>query len=131
MQPEMPQDDIQKNIRKIAVVSAVLLVVLWIVYAVIGRFSAAVLAGGLIGWAAANFNLVLLGQAVRRAMDMGDQTMASASLRSSYAGRMLMQVGAVALSYFLPWADSLACIIALVLPHAAIMLIQLAEKRGK
>ena len=94
------------------------------VYAVVGMLRPQVAVGGLMGLTAGLLNLVLLGQAVRRALQSGDQTIAAASLRSSYAGRMVMQVGMVAAAYLLPFADAFSAILALVFPRIAIMLIQ-------
>ncbi len=125
---DRPNDEISGNILKSGGISLLFYAVMLAVYAAIGQLTGKVALGGVIGLAAAMLNLVLLGNAVRDAMSAGDQTIASQKLRASYTGRMLLLVAATALAFALPQADALSCIIALLFPRFAIMLMQFFQK---
>jgi len=125
---DRPNDEISGYILKSGGLSLLFYAVMLAVYASLGRLTGKVALGGVIGLAAAMLNLVLLGNAVRDAVSAGDQTIASQKLRASYTGRMLLLIAATALAFVLPQADALACIISLVFPRFAIMLMQFFQK---
>ena len=125
---ERPKDEIGGNIARSGILSLVMLAAMFAVYFALGKFSGKVVLGGIIGLLAAMLNLVLLGNAVRDAMAVQDQTLAAQKLRASYTGRMLLMIAATGLAFLIPQADALACILALLFPRFGIMLIQFIDR---
>ena len=123
------QDHINENIRAIAGISAVLTGIMFIVYAALGRLSLPVLVGGAIGFAAGITNRVLLARAVRQALSIEEAQLASQQMRASYTSRMFLLAGAGVAAFLIPWADGIACLIALVFPRAAVRIVQFLENR--
>lgn len=129
MERERPDPGILRELRKIAIGTAVLLACMLAVYAAMGRFSLAVLIGGLMGSAYAVFNLYMLGRGVQKAVNSGDEQMARAGLRASYSMRMVGMLVVAVLAFALPFAEGVPCLIALLFPRITIFVLQMAGKR--
>ncbi|HIS94402.1 MAG TPA: hypothetical protein IAC19_01365 [Candidatus Ventricola gallistercoris] len=99
------------------------------VYAAVGRFSLAVLIGGLMGSVYAVLNLYMLGRGVQKAVNCGDEQMARAGLRASYSLRMVCMLVVAVLAFAFPFAEGVPCLIALLFPRITIFVLQLAAKR--
>ncbi|MBR1408933.1 MAG: hypothetical protein IJ573_08575 [Clostridia bacterium] len=127
-QDQHPEDGIGESLKKITAISAVLFVLMLAVYAVLGRFSIAVLLGGLIGLAAALMNLVLLGRTVRDIAHTEDTVLAQNRMRASYTTRMMGMAAAAVAAFLVPQTDGIACLVALVIPKVAVMLVQYLDK---
>lgn len=89
MQGEKPQQGIVKETKRIAIGTVIMLIVMLVAYAVLGRFTIGVLLGGLLGSAYAIFNFFMLGMTLQKAASMTDQQMAHMKVRSSYSTRMV------------------------------------------
>ena len=128
-----PQESIIREVKRIAVGECVFLAVMLAVYAVIGRFSLAVVLGGALGAAYAVLNFYMLGVTVQRVADMADsgeqdEKIAKARMKSSYTTRMVLMVGVVIVAFVLPFVDVLACIILMLFPRLTILALQLTGK---
>lgn len=128
-----PQESIIREVKRIAVGECVFLAVMLAVYAVIGRFSLAVVLGGALGAAYAVLNFYMLGVTVQRVADMADsgeqdEKIAKARMKSSYTTRMVLMVGVVIVAFVLPFVDVLACIIPMLFPRLTILALQLTGR---
>ena len=132
MQQNPKEDSIGENIKWAGLMALLMYILMLVVYAVIGRFSLAVVLGGLIGLAAAMGNLVLLGQACRDAVQIEDPVLAGQKMRSSYMGRMLGLAIAGIAAFLIPGVDGVPCIIPLLFPKIGIMILQtLSQHRDR
>ena len=125
------RDDINENLKKIAEISIALYAVMLIVYFYVGKLSSAVIIGGLFGVGASMISLLLLARDIRSVVQMNDTVLAQNRIRSSYTARTLATAGVAAAAFLLPFADGVACIIAMVFPRAGARLVQLLEARKK
>jgi hypothetical protein len=117
-------DEIRQTLQRIAIGSGFLLLVMFLVYLLLGRLTAAVVLGGILGVAAAMLNLFLLGQAVRKAASTSDADIAKGLVKTSYSLRMLMQVLVCVAAFLIPGIDGISCLIALVFPRIVIFFLQ-------
>lgn len=129
MEWEKQDPGILRELRKIAIGTAVLFGCMMAVYAAVGRFSLAVLIGGLMGSVYAVLNLYMLGRGVQKAVNCGDEQMARAGLRASYSLRMVCMLVVAVLAFAFPFAEGVPCLIALLFPRITIFVLQLAAKR--
>lgn len=130
MEREKQDPGILRELRKIAIGTAVLFGCMMAVYAAVGRFSLAVLIGGLLGSVYAVLNLYMLGRGVQKAVNSGDEQMARAGLRASYSMRMVGMLVVAVLAFALPFAEGVPCLIALLFPRITIFVLQMAGKRA-
>ena len=124
VQGEKPQQSIVKETKRIAVGTAIMLVVMLAVYAVLGKFTVGVLLGGLLGSAYAIFNFFMLGMTLQKAASMTDQQMAHMKVRSSYSTRMIGMLILAVVAFALPFVEGIPCLIALLFPRATIFALQ-------
>ena len=127
-QDNHPEDGIGESLKKITGISAVLFVLMLAVYGFLGRLGTAVFLGGLIGLAAALMNLVLLARTVREIAHTEDTVLAQNRMRTSYTTRMMGMAGAAVIAFLVPFTDGIACLVALVIPKIAVMLVQYLDK---
>lgn len=121
MQGEKPQQGIVKETKRIAIGTVIMLIVMLVAYAVLGRFTIGVLLGGLLGSAYAIFNFFMLGMTLQKAASMTDQQMAHMKVRSSYSTRMVGMLVLAVLAFALPFVEGIPCLIALLFPRATIL----------
>ena len=100
---------------------------MWIVYALTGRFSLAVVLGSLIGGAYAVFNFFMLGMTVQKAAQVqpDNAEMARMQMKSSYNMRMVGMLAVAVLAFALLFVDGLAAVIPLLFPRLTILALQL------
>lgn len=98
--------------------TGIMLIVMLVVYAVLGRFTIGVLLGGLLGSAYAIFNFFMLGMTLQKAAAMTDQQMAHMKVRSSYSTRMVGMLVLAVLAFALPFVEGIPCLIALLFSRA-------------
>ena len=125
MEGMRPQATVVRETKRIAVGVLAMLAVMFAVYFAMGRLTAAVVLGGLLGGAYGVLNFFLLGMTVQRASLETDEMMARMRIRSSYSMRMFGTVLVGILSFALPFVEGLPCIIALLFPRATILVLQL------
>ncbi|MGN0997392.1 MAG: ATP synthase subunit I [Candidatus Ventricola sp.] len=127
MEHQKPQKTVLRETKRIAIGEVVLLVIMWIVYALTGRFSLAVVLGGLIGGAYAVFNFFMLGMTVQKAAQVqpDNAEMARMQMKSSYNMRMVGMLAVAVLAFALPFVDGLAAVIPLLFPRLTILALQL------
>ena len=125
VQGEKPQQGIVKETKRIAIGTIIMLIVILVIYAVLGRFTIGVLLGGLLGSAYAIFNFFMLGMTLQKAASMTDQQMAHMKVRSSYSTRMVGMLVLAVLAFALPFVEGIPCLIALLFPRATILALQL------
>ena len=125
MQGEKPQQGIVKETKRIAIGTVIMLIVMLVVYAVLGRFTIGALLGGLLGSAYAIFNFFMLGMTLQKAASMTDQQMAHMKVRSSYSTRMVGMLVLAVLAFALPFVEGIPCLIALLFLRATILVLQL------
>ena len=127
MEHQKPQKTVLRETKRIAIGEVVLLAIMWIVYALTGRFSLAVVLGSLIGGAYAVFNFFMLGMTVQKAAQVqpDNAEMARMQMKSSYNMRMVGMLAVAVLAFALPFVDGLAAVIPLLFPRLTILAIQL------
>lgn len=124
---EKPQETVLRETRRIAIGEAIMLLVMLVVYAALGRFALPVVLGGLIGGAYAVFNFFMLGMTVQKVVAIREENevLATMKLRSSYSMRMVGMLIVAIIAFALPFVDGLACIIPMVFPRLTILALQL------
>jgi len=124
---QKPQATVLRETRRIAIGEAIMLAVMLIVYAALGRFALSVVLGGVIGAAYAVFNFFMLGMTVQKAMALREENeaLATMQLRSSYSMRMVGMLIVCIIAFALPFVDGLACVIPMVFPRLTILILQL------
>ena len=127
MEHQKPQKTVLRETKRIAIGEVILLAIMWIVYALTGRFSLAVVLGGLIGSAYAVFNFFMLGMTVQKAAQVqpDNADMARMQMKSSYNMRMVGMLAVAVLAFALPFVDGLAAVIPLLFPRLTILALQL------
>lgn len=122
---ERPQESIVKGTKRIAIGVACMLVVMFVVYAIMGRMTLGVALGGLIGGAYGILNFFMLGMTIQKASRETDEMMARARIRSSYSMRMMGALIIGVIAFAIPFVDGLPCIIALLFPRITILIMQI------
>ena len=127
MEHQKPQKTVLRETKRIAIGEVVLLAIMWIVYALTGRCSLAVVLGSLIGGAYAVFNFFMLGMTVQKAAQVqpDNAEMARMQMKSSYNMRMVGMLAVAVLAFALPFVDGLAAVIPLLFPRLTILALQL------
>lgn len=128
MQREKPLESIVKQTKRVGFGVAILYALMLAVYAVLGRFSLAVLLGGMLGGGYGTLNFFLLGMTIQKAAAMKDENMARLKIKSSYSTRMIGMVLLAVLSFAIPFIDGISCLIALLFPRAVILVMQLTGR---
>ena len=127
---QKPQETVLRETKRIAVGVFSMLAIMLIVYAAMGRFSLAVLLGGLIGALYAVLNFLLLGMTVQKVADMREENeeLARMQMKSSYNMRMVIMILLIVVAFALPFVDGLACMIPMLFPRLTIFVLQLTGK---
>lgn len=127
---QKPQETVLRETKRIAVGVFSMLAIMLIVYAALGRFSLAVLLGGLIGALYAVLNFLLLGMTVQKVADMREENeeLARMQMKSSYNMRMVIMILLIVVAFALPFVDGLACMIPMLFPRLTIFVLQLTGK---
>lgn len=127
MEHQKPQETVRRETGRIAMGQGILLAVMLIVYGVLGRFSLAVLLGGLIGSAYAVLNFFMLGMTVQRVAQLQPEQaeLARMQMKSSYNSRMVGMLLVAVLCFALPFVDGLSALISLMFPRLTILALQL------
>ena len=121
-----PQETVVKETRNIAVGTAVLVAIMYAVYAIVGRLDANVLLGGLYAGAVAVLNFFALGMTVQNAVDgiQSEDEAQSKNARSrvqlSYSIRTLAVFGLAVLAIAVLKLDPLASLLPLLFPRITI-----------
>ena len=125
-----PQETVLRETRRIAVGVFSMLAIMLVVYAAMGRFSLAVVLGGLIGSLYAVINFLLLGMTVQKVAEMreGNEELARMQMKSSYDMRMVIMILLIVVAFALPFVDGLACMIPMLFPRLTILVLQLTGK---
>ena len=125
-----PQKTVLRETRRIAVGVFSMLAIMLVVYAALGRFSLAVVLGGLIGALYAVLNFLLLGMTVQKVADMREENeeLARMQMKSSYNMRMVIMILLIVVAFALPFVDGLACMIPMLFPRLTIFVLQLTGK---
>ena len=125
-----PQETVLRETRRIAVGVFSMLAIMLVVYAAMGRFSLAVVLGGLIGSLYAVINFLLLGMTVQKVAEMreGNEELARMQMKSSYNMRMVIMILLIVVAFALPFVDGLACMIPMLFPRLTIFVLQLTGK---
>ncbi|MDD7173857.1 MAG: ATP synthase subunit I [Clostridiales bacterium] len=127
---QKPQETVLRETKRIAVGVFSMLAIMLIVYAAMGRFSLAVVLGGLIGALYAVLNFLLLGMTVQKVADMREENeeLARMQMKSSYNMRMVIMILLIVVAFALPFVDGLACMIPMLFPRLTIFVLQLTGK---
>lgn len=127
---QKPQETVLRETKRIAVGVFSMLAIMLVVYAALGRFSLAVVLGGLIGALYAVLNFLLLGMTVQKVADMreGNEELARMQMKSSYNMRMVIMILLIVVAFALPFVDGLACMIPMLFPRLTILVLQLTGK---
>ncbi|MDY5350273.1 MAG: ATP synthase subunit I [Candidatus Ventricola sp.] len=127
---QKPQETVLRETKRIAAGVFSMLAIMLIVYAAMGRFSLAVVLGGLIGALYAVLNFLLLGMTVQKVADMREENeeLARMQMKSSYNMRMVIMILLIVVAFALPFVDGLACMIPMLFPRLTIFVLQLTGK---
>ena len=127
---QKPQETVLRETKRIAVGVFSMLAIMLIVYAAMGRFSLAVVLGGLIGALYAVLNFLLLGMTVQKVAEMREENeeLARMQMKSSYNMRMVIMILLIVVAFALPFVDGLACMIPMLFPRLTIFVLQLTGK---
>ena len=127
---QKPQETVLRETKRIDVGVFSMLAIMLIVYAAMGRFSLAVVLGGLIGALYAVLNFLLLGMTVQKVADMREENeeLARMQMKSSYNMRMVIMILLIVVAFALPFVDGLACMIPMLFPRLTIFVLQLTGK---
>ena len=127
---QRPQETVLRETTRIAVGVFSMLAIMLVVYAALGRFSLAVVLGGLIGALYAVLNFLLLGMTVQKVAEMreGNEELARMQMKSSYNMRMVIMILLIVVAFALPFVDGLACMIPMLFPRLTILVLQLTGK---
>lgn len=127
---EKPQETVVRETRRIAIGEAVMLVIMYIVYAALGRFSLDVLLGGLVGGLYAVLNFFMLGMTVQKAAQIQPENaeLARMQMKSSYNTRMVGMLLVAVVAFALPFVDGLAAIIPMLFPRLTILVLQITGR---
>ncbi len=120
------QNTVIKETKRMAFGVGAMTVIMLIVYAVIGRFTPAVVIGAALGACYAVFNFYMLGRTVAKATSVReqDEQLATMQLRTSYQMRMIGMLVLCIIAFALPFVDGLACVIPMVFPRLWILILQ-------
>ena len=126
-----PQEAIVKETRNIAVGTAILVAVMYVIYALAGRLNGSVLLGGLYAGVVAVLNFFALGMTVQHAVNgiqSEDETQsknARSRVQVSYSMRMLCVFGLAVLAIAVLKLDPLASLLPLLFPRISIAIMSI------
>ena len=129
-----PQEAVVKETRNIAVGTLMMVLLMIAIYAVAGKFSLAVLGGGLYAGAVAVLNFFALGMTVQHALDgmqSEDETLvknARAKVRLSYSARMLIVFALAVVAITVLKLDPLASLLPLIFPRITIAILHMKDR---
>ncbi len=110
---------VKKETLRIALGVAVVGVLTQIVFALIGKWSVPVLAGGVLGSVWAVLNFLLMGITVQNSVGL-DAALARRKVQASYTVRSLVTCGVVLAAILIPWFHWVPAVIAVFAPRMAI-----------
>lgn len=124
------QPAVKKETKRIAVITFIGVVVMWIVFALLHvsmpekvPFDISVILGGLCGGAVAVLNFFLMGLAVQQASSAKDEADARMKIKASYSQRFLMQILWVIIAIVAPCFHFVAGIAPLLFPGTGIKIV--------
>ena len=127
---ENVQPAVKKETGKVAAITGIGLILMWIVFGVLHvfmpqkvPFDYTVILGGLFGGAVAVLNFFLMGMAVQKAAAETEEAAAKRWIQASYSQRNMMQMLWVILTIVLPCFQFVAGILPLLIPGTAIKLV--------
>ena len=127
---ENVQPAVKKETGKVAAITGIGLILMWIVFGVLHAFMPqkvpfdyTVILGGLFGGAVAVLNFFLMGMAVQKAAAETEEAAAKRWIQASYSQRNMMQMLWVILTIVLPCFQFVAGILPLLIPGTAIKLV--------
>ena len=129
-----PQEAIVKETRNIAVGTAILVAVRYVIYALAGRLNGSVLLGGLYAGVVAVLNFFALGMTVQHAVngiqseDETQSKIARSRVQLSYSMRMLCVFGLAVLAIAVLKLDPLASLLPLLFPRITIAAMQFRNR---
>ncbi len=129
------QPAVRKETIRVAVFTAVGVVLMWIVFAVLHLgflgsvpFDYTVILGGLGGWFVAVLNFFLMALTVQKVAATSDEDEARNRMKASYTQRMLLQILWIVVAIVAPCFQFVAGIAPLLFPSLGIKLMGLAKK---
>lgn len=124
------QPAVKKETKRIAVITSIGVVVMWIVFALLHvsmpekvPFDFSVILGGLCGGGVAVLNFFLMGLAVQQASSAKDEADARMKIKASYSQRFLMQILWVIIAIVAPCFHFVAGIAPLLFPGTGIKIV--------
>ena len=119
----------KKEIRRIAVGSAVCLLIMLAVFFLlsllgIGTFRYTIFLGGLAGTLVAILNFAALCLTIQSAADIQDKKQMKTRIQASYHFRLLLQAAWVVAAFLIPWFHVIAAAVPLLFPTAVIFFLQ-------
>ena len=126
---------VKKEVRRVAVGSAILTAAMLIVFALLGKMDMSVLLGGIYGCLLAVGNFFFLGVTVRRiadtenAADPEQIAQAKLKMRSSYITRTLVTGALLIVGLVVFKFNWIACLLPMIFPRVAILAGQLIAAR--
>ena len=125
MELQRPQESIIRGTKKIAIGSAILFIIMMLIYVVLGKWTLKVLLGGLLGTAYSIFNFFQLGMTIQKATQFSEKDMAARQMKSSYSLRMAGLLLICVLAFILPFIEGIPCMIAMLFPRITILFLQM------
>ncbi|MCD7955412.1 MAG: ATP synthase subunit I [Lachnospiraceae bacterium] len=129
------QPAVKKETRRVAIMTTVGIVIMWIVFAVLHvavpesvPFDYTVFLGGFVGGLIAVLNFFLMGLMVQSAASAADEDAARTKVRASYSQRLLLQMLWVIAAIVAPCFQLVAGIVPLFLPSFGIKLTGIFRK---
>lgn len=129
------QPAVKKETKRVAVSTAIGVILMWILFAVIHMsmpdsvpFDYTVFLGGIGGWVAAVLNFFLMGLTVQKVVDTEDEELARMRMKSSYSRRMMLQFFWVIAAIVLPCFHFAAGILPLLFPGIGIKVLGILNK---
>ena len=128
-----PQKAVLKETRNIAIGTVIMLLLMFAVYAIIGKFGLTVLWGGLYSGLVAVLNFFALGMTVQLSLngiqseDENQEKNAKAKMRFSYSVRMLLVFVLAVIAIAVLDFDPLACLLPLLFPRITIAIMNLGK----
>ena len=123
---------VRKETIHIAVATAILVVVMWVVFFFLHRFMPdrvpfdyRVILGGLCGGFVAVLNFFLMGLTVQKVVSTEDEDLAKNRMKASYSQRMMLQMAWVVVAIVAPCFYFVAGIVPLLFPSLGIKIMAL------
>lgn len=124
---ENVQEAVKKETKRVAVITAIGVVLMWIVFGVLHiavpekvPLDYTVFLGGAVGGIVAVLNFFFMGLAVQKAASASDEDTARMNIKASYSQRMMLQMLWVILAIVVPCFHFVAGIVPLLFPGTGI-----------